>query len=141
MALHRFRLAAAAWIAFNIVGTVVTWTAHLSKPGTATTHAILQGTEFTGPLVLIALWIAAVALTYRTGRAAVVGVWLTTLFALVYAVGDVTELTKSNIGVSAGKWHAILALDALGLAVALCAVVFGIAAIAQTRQVAAAATH
>ena len=66
MTTGRFRAAAAALITFNLAGTVLTWTAHLSKPGTSNAHAILNGTEFTGPLFFIAVWIAAALKQSRT---------------------------------------------------------------------------
>lgn len=58
MILRNFRVAAAVLILFNLIGTVITWTAHLVKPGTANTAAVLSGTEFTGPLVFLALWVS-----------------------------------------------------------------------------------
>jgi hypothetical protein len=62
MALNRLRTATAALILFNVVGTIVTWTTHLTKPGMSNAHAILSGTEFTAPLIFIALWIGLVAM-------------------------------------------------------------------------------
>jgi hypothetical protein len=56
MTSSRFQLAAITLIAFNIVGTVMIWTMHLSKPGTSNAYAILNGTEFTGPIFFIVAW-------------------------------------------------------------------------------------
>jgi hypothetical protein len=134
MALNRFRIATATLILFNVVGTVVTSTTHLSKPGTSSAHAIMSGTEFTAPLIFIALWIVFVAMMSTKGRAATVGLWLMTMFAAVFAFGDVTELFKKNIGVSSNRWHLILASDVVSLAIGLTVVVFGIAAITSSRR-------
>ena len=138
MNLGRFHVAAAALITFNVVGTVLTWTTHLSKPGTSNAHAVLNGTEFTGPLFFIAIWIAATLMTVAAGRTAMIGTWVMTLFAAGYAFGDITELAKHNVGVTATKWHVIIALDVVGLAFALTAVVVGIMTIASSREAARA---
>jgi hypothetical protein len=130
MALNRFRVATAILILFNVLGAVVTWTVHLSKPGTSAGDAILGGTEFTAPLILIVLWIGFLVMMSKTGRVASVGLWLMTAFAAVFAFGDVTELFKKNIGVSASKWHSILALTGISLALGLAVAVLGIIAIA-----------
>lgn len=55
MTLSRYRAVAIAFVGFNVVGTVLTWIAHLQKPGTSLRNAIGSGTEITGPVVLIAV--------------------------------------------------------------------------------------
>ena len=134
MALNRFRIAVAVLILFNAVGTVVSWAAHLSKPGTSAANAIVGGTEFTGPIIFIALWVGFVAMMAMTGRIATIALWLMTLFAAVFAFGAITELFKKNIGVTTGKWHFIIGADVVSLAIALAVAVLGIAAIARSHQ-------
>jgi len=136
---HRFRVAAVALIAFNLIGTLITWAAHLSKPGTGAGHAILQGTEFTGPLAFIALWVACAFMLWANDRVATVGTWLLTVFALGFSVGETSELMKSNVGVSSAKWSTIIVLDVIGLALALTVVALGVLTIIHTRRVAATA--
>ena len=135
MALNRFRIAASILILFNAVGTVVSWAAHLSKPGTSDAHAIVAGTEFTGPIIIIALWIGCVAMMLMTGRIATIGLWLMTVFAAVFDFGAITELFKKNIGVTTSKWHFIIGADVVSLAVGLAVAVLGIAVIARSRRV------
>jgi hypothetical protein len=134
MALNRFRIATAVLIIFNVVGTVVTRTAHLSKPGTSVRDAILGGTEFTAPLIFLVLWIGFLVMMSKTGRIATVGRWLMAAFAAVFAFGDVTELFKKNVGLSASKWHSVLALTGVSLAMGFAVAVLGIIAIASTRR-------
>lgn len=76
MALSRFRIAVVILILFNVVGTVVSWAAHLSKPGTSAANAIVGGTEFTGPIIFIALWIGFVVMMSMTGRIVTIGLWV-----------------------------------------------------------------
>lgn len=59
MTINRFRIAAYILIGFNILGTLLTWTAHLQKPGTGAASAVADGTQFTGPLIFVA--VAAIA--------------------------------------------------------------------------------
>lgn len=137
MTFQRFRVAVIALVIFNLAGTLVTWVAHLSKPGTSTSHAWLAGTEFTGPLLFIAIWVASTALLWAGDRAATAGTWLMTLFAALFSVGEISELLKSNVGVSSGKWDAISALAVVGLAIGLLAATLGVVTIVRARRVAA----
>ncbi len=139
MTISHFRTAAVALIAFNLTGTLITWAAHLSKPGTSDAHAILQGTEFTGPLAFVACWIVCAVMLWMTGSAARVAAWLMTLFALAFSVGEVSELVKSNVGVSSAKWNVIIALDAFGLVLALTTVALGALTVARRRRLPATA--
>jgi hypothetical protein len=135
MTLTRFRDATIALIGFNLVGTVAAWTFHLTKPGTSAAHAVLAGTEFTAPLLFVAIWVVFAVLLSNASRAATVSLWLMTLFAVGFAFGDVTELFKDNIGVSAAKWHLILAADVLSLMFGLTVAALGVATIVnRTRQ-------
>ena len=132
--MNRFRTAAITLIVFNVVGTLATWTLHLQKAGTSTLHAMAQGTEFTGPTVFIALWCLTVAMTYRAGRIGSVGTVLTTLFALLFTIGESTELAKSNVGISAAKWDAVMIATVLGVALGAATVATGAAAVIARRR-------
>ena len=134
MTLARFRNATIALVVFNLAGTVVSWTAHLTKPGTSSAHAIVAGTEFTAPLLFVAFWIVFAVLLSTKSRATTVSLWLMTLFAVGFAFGDVTELLKNNIGVSSGKWHLILFADVVSLSLGLGVAVLGLATIVRSRQ-------
>ena len=112
--MNRFHTAAIALIAFNLVGTVLTWTVHLAKPGTSDMHAVGQGTQFTGPLFFIAAWCVFAAMSYARGRVAVVGTVLMSLAALGFAFGEVSELVQHNVGVSDAKWSFILGASVVG---------------------------
>ena len=133
MTLKHFRIAAAALIVFNVVGTAVTWTEHLVKPGTGDAHAIFNGTEFTGPLIFIALWTLFVVMTLNEGRVRFAGAILMTLFALVYTIGNTTELFKSNVGLGSSKWHFVLAAAGLGLVISVPTVILGIGYLVKSR--------
>jgi hypothetical protein len=56
------------------------------------------------------------------------------LFAVAFALGDLTELFKNNVGVSAAKRNLVLAADVVSLVVGLTTCVLGIAAIAAARR-------
>ncbi|HVA08160.1 MAG TPA: hypothetical protein VNG12_15590, partial [Acidimicrobiales bacterium] len=118
MTLTNFRIAAWTLIVFNVVGTVATWTAHLDTPGTGNAHAIANGTNFTGPVVFVAVWIAVVLLTMVRGFARTIAIILMTLFALGFGFGEVTEFFQSNHGLGSGRWNIVLAASGVGLAIA-----------------------
>jgi len=134
MTLARFRIAAIVLVVFNLVGTVLTWAFELDKPGTSAAHAVAQGTEFTGPLLFVGLWVVLIALMWTHGRAATVSMWLMTLFAFGFAFGDLTELFKSNVGVSGTKWDLILAADVVSLALGLTVGIMGVSTIIHLRR-------
>ena len=90
----------------------------------------LSGTEFTAPLIFLVLWVGFLVMMSNAGRVATVGLWLMTLFAAVFSFGEVTEFFKKNIGVSAAKWHLILGLAGIWLAVGLAVTGLGITTIA-----------
>jgi len=127
MTSRHFQVAAIVLIVFNVVGTALSWTAHLSKPGTSNLHAVVNGTEFTGPIVFIAAWIVLVAMTWGRGRIATIGTVLMTVFAVLFSAGEISELFKSNIGVSTGKWDVILAATVAGLVIGATTVGLGAA--------------
>jgi hypothetical protein len=134
MTLTRFRNATIALIGFNLAGTVATWTFHLAKPGTSAAHAVLAGTEFTAPLLFVAVWIVFAVLLSNGSRSATASLWLMTLFAVGFVFGDLTELFKHNIGVSAAKWHLILAADVLSLAFGVTVAVLGVVTIVRSHR-------
>ena len=134
MTLKRFRVAASVLIIFNVIGTVVTWTEHLVKPGTSHAHTIFGGTEFTGPLLFIGLWIVLVLLTLVHGKPRMIGVALMTLFAAVFTTGEFHELFKRNIGISTGKWHFVLGACVVGIPIALATLISGIGYLVTSRR-------
>lgn len=135
MTLSRFRLAAVTLIGFNIVGTVLTWIAHLQKPGTSLANAIGDGTQFTGPIVLIGIGCLAFGLTFVARQPAVtIGVTLLGLWGLGFAVGECSELFENNVGVSHGKWDVILAGAVVGLVVGLTCAASSLRTLRQSRQ-------
>jgi hypothetical protein len=88
-----FRVTAGVLIGFNILGTIVTWAARLTKPGTRAASAIGGGTQFTGPLFLLAVALIALLMAGAARRwVAVTGTVLVTLFAAGFTVGEVSEL-------------------------------------------------
>src|SRR5215469_11232149 len=110
MTINRFRIAAATLIGFNILGAVLTWTAHLQKPDIGVAKAISGGTQFTGPLIFVALGIVSFVLTYASGRRLVnTGVFLLGLWGAGFSVGEVSELLQHNDGISTGRWDVVLA--------------------------------
>lgn len=118
MTINRFRAAAMTLIGFNLVGTFLTLGFHLWKAGTGWTHAIGQGTWFTGPLVLMAIGTIALALTYSgRKRLGVVGVFLLGLWGFGFAIGEISEFFQKRVGVSPAKWDVVLIGSAIGLVI------------------------
>jgi hypothetical protein len=127
MTMNQFRLAAVVLIAFNIVGSVLTWVAGLQNPKLGVANAIGQGTQFTGPLFFMLVACGALALTYTRNRITQrIGIIVVGLFGASFALGDLTQLFQHNVGISAGRWDVVLAGAAigmlLGVAVVTCAV-------------------
>jgi hypothetical protein len=135
--LKRLQIAAIALIGFNLVGTILTWIAHLTKPGTGDANVIGGGTLFTGPLFLLALVIVALLLT-RSSRPAVatVGVVLLTLFALGFTVGEVSELFQHNVGISGAKWDVVLAASVVGVVLGAATAAMGVRTLVANRKTA-----
>jgi hypothetical protein len=135
MTLPRFRIVAILFVGFNLVGTVLTWIAHLQKPGTSLTNAIGSGTEFTGPIVLIAIGCLSLGLTFASRRfAVVVGIALLGLWGLGFAVGESSELFKHNVGVSPDRWNVILAGSIIGLVLGLSCAVSSLLTLRRSRR-------
>ena len=138
--MNRFQTAAITLIAFNVVGTLLTWTAQLQQPGTSTLHAMAQGTEFTGPTVFVALWCLTVAMSFRPKRVGSAGIILTTVFALLFTIGESTELAKSNVGITDAKWDVVMTATVVGVILGVGTVATGVhAAVSRRRRQAAGA--
>jgi hypothetical protein len=122
-----FRVTAGVLIGFNILGTIVTWAAHLTKPGTSAASAIGGGTQFTGPLFLLAVALVALLMAGAARRwVAVTGTVLVTLFAAGFTVGEVSELFQHNVGISAAKWDVVLAGAVIGAILGVSSAVLGV---------------
>ena len=135
MTANRFRAAAWALISFNILGTILTWAAHLQKPGTGAANAIAGGTQVTGPLLLVAVAIVAVVLTYSTRRwLARTGIVLLALFGAGFAFGEITELFQHNIGISAGRWDVVIAASVIGAIIGITEAFLAVKALLTSRQ-------
>jgi hypothetical protein len=136
MTVNRFRAAAGTLIGYNILGTILTWVAHLQKPGVGAANAIAGGTQFTGPLVLVVLGAAALALTFSgRRRVAGTGVVLIILYGAGFAIGEVSELFQHNVGISAGRWDVVLAGSVIGAAIGITCAVLGMALLVAQRRV------
>ena len=135
MTINRFRAAAGVLIAFNILGTILTWTAHLQKPGISAANAIGAGTQFTGPLALVALGIIALVLTYSTRRwLARTGIVLLALYGAGFAIGEISELFQHNIGISAGRWDVVIAASIIGAIIGITEAFLAVRALLTSRQ-------
>lgn len=135
MTFSRLRLTAITLIGFNVIGTLLTWIAHLQKPGTSTANAIGGGTQFTGPIVLIVIGCIAFGLTLaRRPIAASVGIALLGLWGLGFAVGEASELFQHNVGVTQGRWDVILVGAAIGMIVGLSCAVSALLTLRATRH-------
>ena len=134
MSSKKFRVTAGVLIAFNILGTILTWAVHLTKPGTSAASAIGGGTQFTGPLVLVAVVLVALLMA-GSGRRwlAVTGTVLVTLFAAGFTVGEVSELFQHNVGISAAKWDVVLAGAVVGAILSISSAVLGVRALLARR--------
>jgi hypothetical protein len=122
-----FRVTAGVLIGFNILGTIVTWAAHLTKPGTSAAAAIGGGTQFTGPLFLLAVALIALLMAGAARRwVAVTGTVLVTLFSAGFTVGEVSELFQRNVGISAARWDVVLAGAVVGAILGVSSAVLGV---------------
>jgi hypothetical protein len=115
MTTNRFRTAAWALIGFNILGTILTWVAHLQKPNTGAANAIAAGTKFTGPLLFVALGIIAIALTFSARRwLAGIGISLLGLYGVGFAYGEIYTVFEHNVGISTGRWDVVIIGSVVG---------------------------
>lgn len=135
MTIHPFRIAAMTIIGFNLLGTFLTWGFHLQQARIGAAHAIAQGTQFTGPLVLVAIAIVALGLTY-TGRKPLgfVGVFLIGLWGAGFSIGELSEFFQKRVGISSGKWDVILVGSAIGIAIGLTTAVLAIQLLVSRRR-------
>ena len=135
MTANRFRAVAWVLIGFNILGTILTWAAHLQKPGTGAATAIAGGTQVTGPLLLVAVAIVAVAVTYSARRwLARTGIVLLALFGAGFAFGEITELFQHNIGISAGRWDVVIAASVIGAIIGITEAFLAVKTLLTSRQ-------
>jgi hypothetical protein len=136
----KFRVTAGVLIGFNILGTIVTWAAHLTKPGTSAAAAIGGGTQFTGPLFLLAVAIVALLMAGAARRwVAVTGTVLVTLFSAGFTVGELSELFQHNVGISAARWDVVLIGSAVGAVIGLTCATLAVLALAAERRASRAA--
>lgn len=135
MTANRFRAAAWTLIGFNILGTILTWAAHLQKPGTGAANAIAGGTQFTGPLLLAAVAIVAMVLTFSARRwLAGTGICLLALFGAGFAFGEITELFQHNVGISSGRWDVVIAASIIGAIIGITVAVLGVQTLVRMRR-------
>lgn len=135
MTINRFRIAACTLVGFNILGTLLTWAAHLQKPGTGAANAVAAGTQFTGPLSLVAVAAIALGLTYTARRGLVrIGVFLLALFGAGFAFGEITELFQHNVGISPARWDIVLAASVIGVVIGLTCATLGVLALVAHRR-------
>jgi hypothetical protein len=135
MTINRFRTAATVLIAFNILGTILTWVAHLQQPDIGVANAVAGGTQFTGPLFLVALGAVALALTFSAHRILVrIGVVLLALFGAGFAIGEISELFQHNVGISAARWDVVLIGSAVGAVIGLTCATLAVLALAAQRK-------
>jgi len=130
----KFRVTAGVLIGFNILGTIATWAVHLSKPGTSPASAIASGTQFTGPLLLVAVALIALLMAGSARRRiATTGIILVTLFGAGFAIGEVSELFQHNVGMSAAKWDVVLACAVAGAILGISTAILGVMALLARR--------
>jgi hypothetical protein len=135
MTANRFRTAAWALIGFNILGTILTWAAHLQKPGIGAANAIAAGTLFTGPLLLVALAIVALVLTFSARRwLARTGIVLPALFGAGFAIGEISELFQHNVGISAGRWDVVITGSVIGAIIGITVAVLAVQILVRMRR-------
>jgi hypothetical protein len=135
MTINRFRIAPATLIVFNILGTILTWVAHLQKPAIGAANAIAAGTQFTGPLIFAAVGAIAFALTFSARRiTARVGIVLLAIYGAGFAVGEISELFQHNVGISAARWDLVLAGSAIGAVIGLACATLAVRALVAQRR-------
>jgi hypothetical protein len=140
MTINRFRTAAVTVIGFNILGTILTWIAHLQKPGIGAANAVAAGTQFTGPLIFAALGAVALALTLSARRIlARIGVVLLAIYGAGFAIGEISELFQHNVGISPARWDVVLAGAVIGAVIGLTCATLAVLALAAQRRVTPAA--
>jgi hypothetical protein len=135
MTTNRFRTAAWALIGFNILGTILTWAAGLQAPGTGAANAITAGTKFTGPLLLVALAIVALVLTFSARRRlAGTAISLLALYGAGFAFGEITTLFEHNIGISTGRWDVVIAASVIGAIIGITEAVLAVQTLVKMRR-------
>ena len=85
------------------------------------------GTQFTGPLFLVAVALIALLMAGTARRwIAVTGTVLVTLFGVGFTIGELSELFQHNVGMSAAKWDVVLAGAVVGAILGICSAVLGV---------------
>lgn len=135
MTANHFRTAAWVLIGFNILGTILTWAAHLQKPRTGAANAIAAGTPFTSPLLLVALGIVAMVLTFSARRwLAGLGISLLGLYGAGFAIGEITEPFQHNVGISAGRWDVVIVGSVIGAIIGITVAVLALQSLVRMRR-------
>jgi FtsH-binding integral membrane protein len=136
------RFLAAAWlfVAFNLVGTIVGWLAALpaSNGRHGNVHHVGRqavtgnGTALSPPLfITVILGLCVLAAARSGGWPGRIGAALTFLFAGFYvSAGELGELTTNTSPLTGAKWDLVLALGALGIAIAALTLVTGLRTLA-----------
>ncbi len=136
MTLNHFRTAAYVLIGFNVLGTILTWIAHLQRPTIGAANAIGAGTQFTGPLVFTAVALAALVFTFSARRwLARTGLILLALYGAGFAIGEISELFQHNVGISAGRWDVVLAGSVIGALIGITDAILAVPALLKSRRV------
>lgn len=132
---NRFRTAAYVLIGFNILGTILTWAAHLEKPKTGAANAIAAGTPVASPLILVALGIVALVLTYSARRwLARIGISLLGLYGAGFAIGEISQLFQHNFGISASRWDVVIIGSVIGAMIGITAAVLAVQTLVRMRR-------
>ena len=135
MTINRFRIAAMSLIGFNLVGTILTWAAHLQKAHLGAAHAVGNGTQFTGPLIFVAIALVCLGFTYSgRRRLGLVGVSLIGLWGAGFSVGEFSELFQHNVGISSARWDVVLAGSVVGLVIGITTAVAAVRLLADRRR-------
>jgi hypothetical protein len=135
MTANRFRTAAWALVGYNILGTILTWAAHLQKPRTGAANAITAGTKFTGPLLLVALAIVAIVLTYSARRrVAGIAISLLGLYGFGFAFGEITTFFEHNVGISAGRWDVVIIGSVIGAIIGITEAILAVQTLVEMRR-------
>jgi len=131
----------AAWVfvAYNVLGMLVGWSAAL--PASNGSHGSVHdvghqaiagnGTALSPPLFLLVIVVLSVIAASRSGWIRRVGAAITFLYAGFYlSAGQIGELTTSTSPLTGAKWQLVLVLGSVGLAIAAAVLLAGLWALA-----------
>ena len=130
-----FLLAAWAFIAYNVLGTVIGWLAAL--PASNGQHGNVHdvghqaiagnGTALSPPLFLLVIMVLAGLAAARTGWISRAGAFIVWFYAGFYlSAGEIGELTTKTSPLTGARWNLVLALGSIGLAIAAAVLLAGI---------------